>query len=400
MKSYCWLNRGAKVFAPLLLLFVILAALFVSPGSAAAEGGVAVSGSFSSQVFELAQGSSVNVSGIYVGVFNTGSEDINIRMVADAPVGVVVNLSLTEFVLSAGSQQQVLVGITATADVAPGEYTIGVTAEPYRYNAGGIQIVGSAGLSATLRVVGQGGNVTVNLVSVDSTPIIGEVRLYKVIDGKSYEVANSPTGILSTAVAPGSFVAVAYAGEDEIANESFDVAANQDKVINLVGHTIYFAGFDPVPYYSKTTGAIHHLNMVYTLKNLYQPVSNVEVFLLVYRNGSQLERTSIWLTDRMDIGSQSVTYPNYLPPDGWVDGNYSFKLQLYVNHKFFTATAAKVFNLGDVSIPAGGDEVNPTMVPAGGGEGNSNAGMVIGIAVALVLVGAVLLYFIFKRVRK
>jgi hypothetical protein len=68
MRDHCWLSRGAKCFAPLLILFVILVTLFILPGSADADGGVAISGSFSQQVFELAQGSSVSVSSVYVAI--------------------------------------------------------------------------------------------------------------------------------------------------------------------------------------------------------------------------------------------------------------------------------------------------------------------------------------------
>ena len=397
MRSYYWLHRGAKRFAPLLLLFVLLAALFVLPGRANADGGVAISGSFSGQVFDLVQGSSVNVSSLYVAVFNTGNVSKNVRMSVDAPAGVLVNLSETDFVLPAGGEQQVMVVIKATADASPGDHEVDITAEPYIANPEGIQVVGAAGVSATVRIVGQGGNVTVNLVNADSAPIIGEVRLYRVISGKEYEVARSMTGSLSMVVAPGSFYAVAYAGEDELANASFDVAANQNKVINLVGRTIYFAGFDPVPYYSKDTGLLHHLNMVYTVENLYQPVSDIEFFMLVSRDGTQLERTSIFSMPKLDLGSFGMSYNNYVPADGWVDGSYSFQLQLYIGNKLFTTTLAKSFNVS-------GDSVNPTATPAGGGGGNSSAGvsagMIIGIVVAVVIAGAVLTYFILKRRKK
>jgi hypothetical protein len=282
----------------------------------------------------------------------------------------------------------VLVGVTATVDVAPGEYKIDITAEPYRYNAGGIQVVGAAGLSATLKVVGQGGTVTVNLVSADGAPIVGEVRLFKVISGKDYEIARSMTGFLSTAVAPGSFYAVAYAGESEIARESFEVAADENKVINLVGLTIYFAGFDPVPASSSDTGLLHHVKMVYTLENLYQPMSDVEVFLNVLRDGVQLERFSILSISTLDIGSLGTSY-NYVSADGWVDGDYSFQLQLYISNSFFTSTLAKSLDVGDA--------VGPTESPdEGGSEGSSNTGMIIGIAAAVVIVGAAGLYSVWK----
>jgi hypothetical protein len=380
MRTHCWFNRGAMYLAPLLLLFIMLIQFFTSSPSVCAEGGVGVSGNFSSQTFELAQGASVNVSSVYVDVHNFRSDTIAVRMTTDYPVGVIVNLSQTEFTLAPGGDQRIMVSITATADAAPGQYQIDITAEPYVENTGGIQVVGAAGLSATLKVVGDGGTVTVNLVSADSTPIVGEIRLFKIISGKDYEIARSLIGSLHTAVAPGSFYVVAYAGESEIARENFDVAANENKVINLVGQTIYFAGFDPVPAYSNDSGLLHHIKMVYTLQDLYQPVSNVEVFLLVSWDGGQVEKLSVFSISKLDIGSLGTSY-NYVPPDGWVNGNYSFQLQLYINNSFFTGSLAKSFAVS-------------------GEGGNSNMGIIIGIVAVVVVVGAVLVYFILKRMKK
>jgi hypothetical protein len=389
MRRHCRFNRGARYLAPLLLFSTMFIQLFSPPPGVYADGGVGITGSFSSQVFELVQGSSVNVSSVYVEIHNFRSDAITVRMTTEAPVGVIVNLSQTEFILESGGQQRITVGITATADVAPGEYKIDITAEPYIENPGGIQVVGASGLSATLRVVGEGGTVAVNLVGADNSPIVGEVRLYKIISSKDYEIARSMTGSLYTAVAPGSFYAVAYAGESEIARESFAVAANENKVINLVGLTIYFAGFDPVPAYITDTEDLHHVKMVYTLENLYQPMSDVEVFLNVLRDGSQLEHISILSISTLDIGSLGTSY-NYVSSDGWVDGNYSFQLQLYVSNSFFTNTLVKNLDIGGTVNPS------PTPYHDNGSSGSSNTGMIIGIAAAVVVAGAVLIYFTWK----
>jgi uncharacterized membrane protein len=177
-----------------------------------AEGGLAISGSFYRQDFEIPQGSSINSPDVYVVVFNNGETSLGIKMAVQTPLGVKINLSQSEFTLPPGKQQQVNIGIEVTKDATPGGYELTVTAESSQQGVTGIQVSGAASQTAKLTVLGGSGTVKVQAVSPEGESLVASVRLYRVIAGQNTGIANSETGTLETKVAPGSFIAQVYIG--------------------------------------------------------------------------------------------------------------------------------------------------------------------------------------------
>ncbi len=243
--SCYWLTRWAVRTAHLTLL--LLLASLLAPAVAQADGGMAISGSFSNQNFQIPQGSSVSGPNIDVIVFNTGSGELSVRMTSQAPVGVKITLSKNDFTIAPGGQQQVLIGIEVTEDAAPGQYEISVMAESYKGSGGGIQISGAARQVAKLVVLGESALVTVQAVSPEGQPLVATVQLYRIVTGQKYQVGYSEKGTLEAKVAPGSFVSTCYVGGQKMAEESFTVAANEKKTVTLSAATVYFEGFDIVP---------------------------------------------------------------------------------------------------------------------------------------------------------
>lgn len=373
MNWHSCLSRGAVRLAPLIPLLVLAALSMAAP--AQAQGGLAISGSFYRQPFEIPQGSSVSGPSIYVVVFNQANEEFGVRMSWEAPPGVNITLSDNDFTLQPGQQQKVLIAVEVTEDAVPGEYEISVTAESYKEGAGGIQLLGAAGQSATLVVLGQSASVTVQAVSPEGEPVVAVVRLFKVIDGENYEFAYSETGTLEATVSPGSFIASAYVGGEKLAEESFDVAANEDKAVTLTMRTVYFEGFGVVPNYHTGTGELAFAQIVYTVRNLYQRVADAEIILLVTRGGALLEEISLATLSPLDIGSVALSY-NYVPSAGWVTGSYGFKLRLNLDSEPYAITLEKQL---DVSV--GG--------VAAVGEGGISAALLGGIAAAVLVVGGI-----------
>ncbi len=150
---FSWLTRAATRVVALSVLFLLGGLLL--PPSVQADGGIAISGSFSQQDFQVPQGSSVSGPSIDVVVFNNSSESVNIKMTSQAPVGVNIGLSKTEMTISPGGQQQVLVSVEVTKDAAPGKYDISVSAESYKQGVSDIQLAGAARQTAKLTVVGE-----------------------------------------------------------------------------------------------------------------------------------------------------------------------------------------------------------------------------------------------------
>ena len=376
MNWHSCLKRGVIGFAPLIPLLLLVCLFVASPAQAA--GGLAMSGSFYNQDFEIPQGSSVSAPSVYVVVFNQGDEAFGVRMSWEAPVGVNITLSDDDFTLGPGEQQKVLIGVEVSHDAAPGEYEISVTAESYKQGGDGIQVMGAAGQSATLVVLGNSASVTAQTVSPDGEPVVAVVRLFKVIDDRNYEVAYSETGTLDATVAPGSFLASAYVGGENLAEESFSVATDEEKTVTLTVGTIYFEGFGIVPNYHTKTGELAFAQIVYTVRNLYQPVADAEIILLVTRDGASLEETSLATLSPLDIGRAGLNY-NYIPSGGWADGSYGFKLQLKLDGEPYATTLEEQFDVSDGGAAGGGD----------GGGGGINAALIVGIAVAVLAVGAI-----------
>ncbi|MCP4607799.1 MAG: hypothetical protein GY845_03660, partial [Planctomycetes bacterium] len=215
----------------------------------AEDGGIAISGSFYRQPFELTQGSSISGPSIYVVVFNNGESEINIRMVTLAPQKVNMILSHSDFKLAPGGQQKVFIEVEAHEDAIPGNYEILVTAESYKENQGGIQLMGAAGQSASLTITGESAKIIAKSVSPTGEPIQATIRIFKLSDGNQAEIDYSETGVLETTVSPGKFKAEAYVAGEKLAEETINLANGDEKTITLVVGTVYFASFGGVPHY-------------------------------------------------------------------------------------------------------------------------------------------------------
>jgi len=380
MRQYLSLLSNRALLSRLLVVF-ILAVDFLYAAPAQADGGIAISGSFYQQSFEIPQGSSISGPDVYVVVFNNSADQLKIKMTSQTPPGVHLALSQDEFTLPASGQQKILVGVEVGTDAVPGEYEITISAEPYKETVTGIQLVGAAAQNARLKVLGESALVTVQSMSLDGQPVVAMVRLYRVVDGQNHEVAYSETGTLETKVAPGSFIAASYMGGEKLAEESFTVAANDKRTVALSGATVYFEGFGIVPNYQKESGKLAFVQLVYAVRNLYQRVDKGEVILEVSRDEAPLDELSLATLSPLEMGRVGLNY-NYIPAGGWVDGSYSFKLHLKLNDKPYAASQVEQLKVDS------------------GGEGGGTAPVVIGgIAAAVVVAAGVVWLFVRKRRR-
>ncbi|MDD5094429.1 MAG: hypothetical protein PHV74_08640 [Dehalococcoidia bacterium] len=394
-----WSRKVAPVIGLILLLAVLLGL-----GAVEAAGGVALSGSFSQQAFEIPQGSSVSGPSINVVVFNTGSEYLKVKMTTNAPLGVNIILSEDNFTIPPNGQQQVLAGVEVTQDATPGEYEVSVAAEYYREGVSGIQLAGAASQSAKLVVLGQSALVSVQAVSPEGQPIAATIRLSRVVEGQTREVAYSETGTLEAKVAPGSFNAASFIGGQKVAEENFTVAANDKKVVTLSGATVYFEGFGVVPNTQKDTSKLVFVQIVYTVKNLYQRVDKAEVILEVSVDQAPLEEVSLAELSPLDVGRVGLSY-KYIPSNGWVDGTYSYKLRLKLDDKPYATSLAQTLEVkgsgatGNTTTPAvtGTDPVGNEATPVASGDGGGISWALIGEIAAAVVVLCVIGLLLMRR---
>ncbi len=392
-----WLNKLTMAKNGLIAIsLLILIGGFGLPVAVQAEGGIAISGSFSQQNFQIPQGSSVSGPSIDVVVFNNSSDQIKVKMTSQTPVGVNIGLSQTEISMAPGSQQQVLVSVEVTKDASPGQYEISVSAESYKNGVSGIQLAGAARQSAKLTVIGESASVTVQAVSPEGKPLVANIRLNRIMAGQSHEVAYSNSGRLDATVAPGDFVSSCYIGGQAVAQQNFTVKANEKKQVMLSAATVYFEGFGIVPNTQRDSGKLASVHVVYTVRNLYQRVDKGEVILQVGLNGIPLEPLSLATLSPLDMGSVGLNY-NYIPAGGWVDGSYDFKLKLNLDNKPYANSSVEHLTAsGNAPVSV---ESNP-MAKGGGSaqvtQGGMNLSIIGGITAAVVL-GGVLIFLLRRK---
>ncbi|MBN1161152.1 MAG: hypothetical protein JXA17_04315 [Dehalococcoidales bacterium] len=388
------------------LLALFSTVIWVAPVQA--QGGFAMSGSFYSQKLELPQGTTLRTPDIYVVVFNNADEDINVKMSTNTPPGVTIILAEYEFPLAAHNQKKLDIGVDISMEAVPGDYTIGVTAEPYKTGGTGIQIVGGAGQDADLTITGDYGVVNITTLSPGGTPVPAMIYLYRTYDKDSFEIARTDTGELDLNVSPGDYITRAFIGGRQLAEESFSVAADEHKSINLSVKTVCFEGFEVVPVNQRDTGAVVMANVVCSINNLWDAFADVKVNLIV-TSDTQQENVTILNTSRLERSQTEVNY-NYVPSDGWQIGVYLFKLELEIGGQIYTTSQAKGLTIdktGKASLTTVGGAIDTTptatttTTAAAATEEVSGSSfiwlIIVGIAVGVLVIVIAVILFIRKR---
>jgi hypothetical protein len=366
-------QQAAWWLAPLSLL--LMASLLMAPPAFA--GGLAISGNFSRQDFEMPQGTSLNTPDVYVVVFNNGDEDINIRITTQTPAGVELLLSEEDFLIKAGEQKRVTIGVNVTEAAVPGKYTLKVSAQAYKEGAG-IKLMGAAGQTASLTITGEAGSVEVTAVTPDGGLIPALVRLYKQTSKQNLNVGYSETGSLKTKVSPGNYLAEAYVAGSKLADKTFSIAANETKKITLEVRTVYFEGFGIVPNYNTETDELAFTEIVYTVNNLFEVFPEAKVVLKVTKNGAPLDETTLATLAPLEKGRVGLSY-NYIPAGGWQKTTYTFKLELDIGGKPYVSSKEEKLELGAGGSSATAGTINWLLI------GGIAGGVVILVLIIIIL---------------
>lgn len=327
MTWYSVRKWGARCLAPLIL--IVLALSLLLPALAQAGGGIAISGNFYRQHFRLFPGESLSGPDIYLQVFNNSDTAMRVGISTQVPPGVELILSIMEFQLPPGGQQRVEVGIALSPEAVPGEYVLGITADSYPEGEG-IMLAAAAKQQANLTIFGEAGSVSIVTLTPEGEPFRAVVRLYQQAGGASVLCGYSETGKLEMRLAPGDYLVQAYFEDTKVAEDSFTLAADEEKNITLTARTAFIVGFSAVPSYYIEGGELAFVKLVYTIKAIYQPLKDVEVILKVSFDGAALDEISVFSLNTLNTGNTAASYNNYIPPHGWEGGTYGFKLELLV----------------------------------------------------------------------
>jgi len=150
-----------------LLVITLLSIAFPIPAEAQ---GLAISGTFYRQHFQLLPGETLRTPDIYLVVFNHEDEDISVKLITQTPPGVEIMLDQSSFPIPPGEQRKVEVGVSISTEAVPGEYLLVIAAEVQPTGGEGITIAGAAEQQAKLTVLGEAGEVHIT----EDIPPIGE----------------------------------------------------------------------------------------------------------------------------------------------------------------------------------------------------------------------------------
>jgi len=329
-------SKAARGLAITAILWLLVTAFAAVPAKA---GGLALSGTFYRQNFEMPQGSSLSSPDIYIVVFNNSDEQFGIRMASDTPPGVELDFSDNDFQLNAGDDKKVEISVEVSPEVVPGEYKLKVSAEAYKEGEG-IQLLGAAGQEAELTVTGEAALVEIATVTASGDPVPAMIRLYKQMEEQTFDIGYSETGSLELKIAPGTYTTSAFVAGKQVAEESFTIAADEEKEILLSVKTVYFEGFGIVPHYHKDTGELAMAKIVYAVDNLIDTFPEAEVKLKVNFNGSLLEESTLANFSPLQKGKQELNY-TYIPADGWEEGIYTLQLELNIGGETYITSAER-----------------------------------------------------------
>jgi len=363
---------------PALLILIVITLLSFALAVPAEAQGLAISGTFYRQHFQLLPGETLRTPDIYIVVFNHEDKDIRVKLTTQTPPGVEIMLDQSYFPIPPGEQQKVEVGVSTSSEAVPGEYVLAIAAEVQSAEGEGITIAGAAEQRAKLTIIGETGGVHITTVSYEGEPFPAEIHLYQELTDQLSIYGDSGTGEVNVSLAPGDYLVQAFFRDAEVARGAFSLQANEKKDVTLIAQTGFIYGFSVVSNYHQDTGKIAFANIMYTIENIYQPLTNVEAILGVSLDNEPLEEVEIISVPALDLGSTDGSY-KYIPSQGWQSGTYAFKLELFSQDKLCAQSPEKELKGIMPALPAG---INWSLVFAA-----------VGGLLAIVLIILVLLRF-------
>jgi len=365
VKEGIGVERG--IIRELTISFLFLVALIVAVPTC--SGGVAISGTFYAHDYVLAQGEEISSKDIYVVVFNKEDKRVRVDIEYEAPEFIEVKLSSKSCFLNPDEYRRVYISLKAREDAVPGNYTVKVLAIVKEVRGDlPVKVLTSAAQEANVIVTGE--YAMVDVVAIDPVGNIAStatIRLFR----SGYEVA-SAKGELKKRVVPGTYTAKAYLLGEEIASKKFEIAAYEEKRIELLIRAVYFETFEALPARDES-GRIGYVYLVAVVKNLYKELPNAYILLEV--SGACSENLTIYSSPVLPLNRTEIRY-NYIPKGGWKSGKYEFREKVFAGDTLYAVSPVKT-----VEVPSPIAEKFQSVLP-----------FVVVIAVIAVIIILILIY--------
>ena len=318
----------------LIITILLVSMLSVVPSC---SGGVAISGSFYSHDYVLAQGEQIASDDIYVVAFNKADKRVRVDVEYEAPEFIDVGLSSESCFLEPDSHESIYITLKAHDDAVPGNYTVKVIVIINEVEGDlPIKVLTSAAQEANVEVAGD--YATVNVAAVDPVGNIASnahIRLYH----GDYEMANA-SGEFEMRVVPGRYTAKAYLLGEEVASEEFELEPYEEKKVELLIRSVYFEVFDALPA-KNSDGKLGYVYTVAVVKNVYMELPDTSIVIMI--SGATSDTITISSFPHLPLDRTEVKY-NYIPIDGWKSGKYEFTAKVVSGNTVYAVSPTKTVN--------------------------------------------------------
>lgn len=364
MLTKFWTKKIIKWVNLILTLFVLL---ITSPKLSiqAVEGSFGVTGNFPDYHYKMSLDETLETPFVFVRFSNNYPKDIKVQLTPETPAGVSFHLSQEPITIPmktkntdgsySGGTLTVPIGLTTTAEATPGEHIIKLGARVIPDIVDGIEIVGSVILSSRLTIYGEAGTINVSTVNLQGGEFQAEINIYRLEGDVWVPVAYSENGVISDKLIPGRYRIVATYNGTVVAQSEVDLDDKEIINIQLIATTVTIPTFLVGPQFDDETKLFTSVRLAYTISNVFAPVANVRLTLIITFEGEYEEEIDILNLDSLGITSIS-SKDTYIPKNGWANGLYTFQLKAFQdagtgNHEDDFFLAESVIREAPIEVP-------------------------------------------------
>ena len=310
----------------------------ISPIQTNASGGIAVTGTFADYHYKLLPGEVIETPDVFIIFFNNFAVDIEVELTTSinnldgspSTVGDRVSFLLDDTLIEipANSSIRIPIGIEVSEDAPTGEYRLGLAAQVIPDNIDGITVTGSAELRTRMSIFGEAGDLEIRTFDMFGEALPAQLRLFRRDGSSTVPVRTVNNGIIIDRFVPGDYFVVGSYKDYEVLREEFTIVDREQTVLHIVAQTVFIEDMTVTPLISTNTGLLSRVRINYTIRNIHTMVEDVRLILNTNFEDELIDRGEEAIIPFLPESVFEGSF-NYLPPEGWESGNYTFKIDVF-----------------------------------------------------------------------
>jgi hypothetical protein len=223
----------------------------------------------------------------------------------------------------------------------------------YQYKVMSRDVSGNLAVSDEYTLTTPGTPPTLTVSALDISPTnayIGEDVLVSVLVSNSGDAAGNYQVVLKindTVVATKDVTDLPGGATQEVVfNTARNAAGFYTVEVNGVTGSFTVTGapateailFNATPTYNSETGQFARARITYEVESPAEPMTDVGLILKVGLDGEPIEELPLFAANQLEMGRSGSL--DYIPPQGWQSGTYTFQAMLYADGELYASTAA------------------------------------------------------------